>query len=408
MAGMKTVETIISANDNLFEISVYGAEPYGNYNRIMLSPVLCGEKSIDDIMIHDLHWYEQHNIRLFTGTDGKVINIDRKRRLIKTDSGREDRYDRLVIATGSNPFILPVSGHDSEGVMGFRDIYDVQRMLSYCEKSRDTLQSANQRVIVLGGGLLGLEAASGLCAQGMSVTVVHNSSHILNRQLDETAATLLQQELESRGIQFRLSAEIKQLIPDKNNHLRKAVFADTTDLECDLFVMAIGVRPNCALAASSGLYCERGIVVTDTLQTFDPSIYAVGECIQHRGQTFGLVAPLYEQAKVCANHLLSHGVGQYKTLPTATKLKVSGIQLCSSGDFNHPQGEYLIFQDDHSGVYKKLVLLNDQLIGFVLYGDTQDGGWYQSLLENKTLIGDVRHFMMFGKSYSTDNMGVAL
>ena len=305
------------------------------------------------------------------------MDIDRQLKVVTAKDGTEAAYDRLLIATGSNPFILPIPGNDLEGVIAFRDIYDVNKMLSYSE--------TKQHAVVLGGGLLGLEAANGLAQRGMHVTVVHSNAVLLNRQLDGAAGTLLPLELEKRGVHFKMPADTKMLIDDGNGHVSAVRFGDGSQLACDLFVMAIGVRPNMKLAQSAGVHCERGIVVSDTLQTYDPSVYAVGECIQHRGDTFGLVAPLFEQAKVCANHLSGHGVAEYKTLPSATKLKVTGINLFSLGNFQGDEEcEIIRFSDPSASVYKKLVIKNHCIVGVVLYGDTKDGAWYQSLLEQRT------------------------
>ncbi|MEY8252409.1 MAG: FAD-dependent oxidoreductase, partial [Colwellia sp.] len=379
MAGMKAVEELLSTTPEKYTITVFGAEPYGNYNRIMLSPVLCGEKSIEDIMINDRQWYTDNNITLHAGPDKAVVNIDRSHKVVESKDGTQASYDRLLIATGSNPFILPIPGNNLQGVVAFRDVYDVKKMLGYCNHKK--------HAVVLGGGLLGLEAANGLVQRGMHVTVVHSNEILLNRQLDSSAGYLLQQALEQRGVRFKMPAKTQTLIDNGNDHIKAVTFADGSELPCDLFVMAIGVRPNIVLAQSAGIYCEKGIIVSDTLQTYDPSIYAVGECIQHRGDTFGLVAPLFEQAKVCANHLCGHGVAEYKTLPSATKLKVTGINLFSLGEFNGDEDcEIIQFSDPSAGIYKKLVIKNNHIIGLVLYGATGDGAWYQSLLEQRTNI----------------------
>ena len=396
MAGMKAVEELISASPSKFEITVFGAEPYGNYNRIMLSPVLCGEKSIEDIIIHDRQWYQDNNIMLHTGTDKMIIEIDRKHRKVIARDGTVAQYDRLLIATGSKPFVLPIPGSKLDGVIAFRDIYDVNMMLEYSKTKHNA--------VVLGGGLLGLEAANGLAQRGMHVTVIHSKDVLLNRQLDSSAGHLLQQELISRGVHFKMPADTQALIADERGHVRAVRFSDSSELSCDLFVMAIGVRPNIDLAKKAGLHCEQGIIVSDTLQTYDPSIYAVGECIQHRGDTFGLVAPLFEQAKVCANHLCGHGVAEYKTLPSATKLKVTGINLFSLGNFLGGEGcQEIRFSDPAAKVYKKIVIKDNHIIGVVLYGDTKDGPWYQSLLEQRSNIEDMREQLIFGQAYFQAN-----
>ncbi|MDD4907149.1 MAG: FAD-dependent oxidoreductase [Methylobacter tundripaludum] len=393
MAGMRTVEELLSAVPDKYDITVFGAEPYGNYNRIMLSSVLCGDKTIEDIVINNRQWYIDNSITLHAGEGKTVVYIDRKKRDVYAQDGTIAGYDRLLIATGSKPIIAPVPGNDLEGVISFRDIFDVNKMLAYSR--------SHKKAVVLGGGLLGLEAANGLMLRGMDVTVIHNNEVLLNRQMDRPAGKLLQAELEQKGLKFKMAANIKQLLGDENGHITAASFDDGSELECDLFVMAIGVRPNMALAQQVGIYCERGIVVNDTLQSYDPSIYAVGECIQHRGSTFGLVAPLFEQAKVCANHLSAHGAAEYVTLPTATKLKVTGINLFSAGDFQGDEhSESICFTDPALGIYKKLVIKANKLIGAVLYGDTADGVWYQELLEREANISDIRDVLVFGKAYT--------
>jgi len=392
MAGMRTVEELLSAAPEKYDITVFGAEPYGNYNRIMLSSVLCGEKTIEDIVINDRQWYVDNGICLYAGQDKSVVRIDRVTRKVYAQDGTSAAYDRLLIATGSKPVVPAIPGNNLEGVISFRDIFDVNRMLSYSR--------SHNKAVVLGGGLLGLEAANGLVLRGMDVTVIHNHEVLLNRQMDRQAGEMLQNELELKGLKFKMAAKTQRLIGDENGHITAVRFEDGSELECDLFIMAIGVHPNMALAKEAGLYCERGIVVNDTLQSYDPSIYAVGECIQHRGDTFGLVAPLFEQAKVCANHLSHHGVAEYITLPTAIKLKVTGINLFSVGDFmGDESSESIHFTDPALGIYKKLVIKTNKLIGAVLYGDTADGNWYQALLEKEEPVSGIRDVLIFGKAY---------
>jgi nitrite reductase (NADH) large subunit len=391
MAGIRTVEELLLSAPDQYDITVFGAEPYGNYNRVMLSSVLSGEKTMAEIVTHDRQWYADHGIRLHAGPDKAVVRIERGLRKVVARDGTIAEYDRLLIATGSKPVVPDIIGTDLGGVISFRDIFDVNTMLEYSKK--------HKRAVVLGGGLLGLEAANGLAVQGMQVTVIHNTDVLLNRQMDRQAGEMLQSALERRGLQFKMSVQVEELIGDDTRQIRAARFADGSELECDLFVLAIGVQPNIALARQAGLYCERGIMVNDTLQSYDPCIYAVGECIQHRGATFGLVAPLFEQAKVCANHLSGHGVAEYINLPTSTKLKVTGINLFSVGDIlgDEQHCETIRFNDPSSGIYKKLVIRENKLRGAVLYEDTGDGNWYQELLEQETDISDIREQLIFGK-----------
>ena len=388
MAGAKLLEELSLTNHH-YDITVFGNEPFGNYNRIMLSPLLAGEKTLEDIMIFDRAWYEKNDITLYAGRDKEIETIDRFHKRVISKDGDITLYDRLVIATGSTPFMLPIEGAGLQGVMSFRDIRDVENMIS--------VASQHKKAVVIGAGLLGLEAAMGLCGRGMDVTVVHNNDIPLNRQLDQEAGELLKQALEARGLKFKMNARTEKI--QGETRVEKIYFDDGTILETDLVIMAIGIRPNMVLAANSGLYCQKGIVVSDTLQTYDPSIYALGECIEHRGDTFGLVAPLYDQAKVLANHLSEHGVAQYQTLPSATKLKVTGINLFSVGNFSGTDSsENIFYRHKQQGIYKKIVIENNKIIGVVLYGDTQEGPYYHELLDSKTDIQTIRPYLLFGKA----------
>jgi len=392
MAGMRTIEELLKLAPDKYDITVFGDEPHGNYNRIMLSPVLAGEKSIDEIMINDLQWYKDNHITLNSGQ--KVTKIDRLKRQVSTDDGLTVDYDRLLLATGSRPFMLPLPGSDLPGVISFRDIADVDRMI-------DTAKQ-HKKAVVIGGGLLGLEAANGLMIQGMDVTVVHISDVLMNQQLDKPASQMMLAQLQQKGLKFLMEHESAAI--EGNGRVEKLVFKDGSEIEADLLVMAVGIRPNTVLAGSAGIYCQRGIVVDDTMQTYDPKIYAVGECVEHRGATFGLVAPLFEQAKVCANHLAQMGIARYMSPVTSTKLKVTGIDLFSAGNFIGDENtEDLVFKDAARHVYKKLVIKQDQLVGAVLYGDTVDGAWYFQLMRDGTDVSSIRENMLFGQHHLGDS-----
>jgi nitrite reductase (NADH) large subunit len=392
MAGMRTVEELLQLAPDKYDITVFGAEPYGNYNRILLSPVLAGEKTIDDIMLNDLQWYADNGITLHKGV--KVTAIDRTGCKVIAEGGLEQPYDRLLIATGSEPFIIPIPGNDLDGVISFRDIHDVDLMLD-ASKSK-------QHAVVIGGGLLGLEAANGLMKQGMSVTVVHLMDWLMERQMDPISGAMLKKSLEDKGMQFMMKASTSEIVGE--GRVQGVKFADGSELAADLVVMAVGIRPNIELAKAAGLHCERGIVVNDTLQTFDPKIYAVGECVQHRGIAYGLVAPLFEMAKVCANHLAEYGIGFYQGSVTSTKLKVTGIDLFSAGDFmGDDTTEDIVVQDASRGIYKKVVIRDDCIAGAVLYGDTVDGAWYFQLMREKTPVSDIRDQLMFGQAHLGDS-----
>jgi len=386
MAGVRALEELLKLAPDMYEITVFGAEPHPNYNRIMLSPVLAGEKAIDDIVLNDLDWYADNGIVLKTGDP--VTRIDRVSRKVITEGGEEAAYDRLLIATGSNPVIIPVPGHDKTGVIGFRDISDVDAMLEAAKNYK--------KAVVIGGGLLGLEAANGLMKSGMDVTVVHLMDTLMERQLDKPAANLLRQSLEERGLTFRTETQTAEI--RGNGRVQGVKFADGSEIDADLVVMAVGIRANTSLAQEAGIYCERGIVVNDTMQTYDPRVYAVGECVQHRNTCYGLVAPLFEQAKVAANHLANLGIARYEGSITSTKLKVTGIDLFSAGTFNEEEGdETLVLQDPGAGIYKKLVVRDNRIKGAVMYGDTLDGTWYFQMLREGTDIGAFRRTILLGQ-----------
>jgi nitrite reductase (NADH) large subunit len=401
MAGVRTLEELIRIAPELYDITVFGAEPHPNYNRILLSPVLAGEQTIDEIILNPVSWYADNQITLHIGH--KVVEVNRGRRSVTAEDGQGGLvsvdYDRLLIATGSTPFILPVPGKDLLGVLAYRDIADTETMIETAK--------THKHAVVIGGGLLGLEAANGLMLRGMQVTVVHIAPWLMERQLDDVAGGLLRQSLEARGLKFMIGAQTQALIGDadggKGGRVMAVQFKDGTEVPADLVVMAAGIKPNTTLAEAMGLHCNRGIVVNDTMQTTtDPRIYSVGECAAHRGIAYGLVAPLFEQGKVCATHLAQFGIGRYTGSQTSTKLKVTGIDLFSAGNFmggTPEQGfEEIIMSDPFGGVYKKLVIQGDKLVGACLYGDTVDGSWYFKLLREGRKITDIRDKLMFGES----------
>jgi nitrite reductase (NADH) large subunit len=390
MAGVRTLEELLKIAPDLYDITVFGAEPHPNYNRILLSPVLAGEQTIEQIILNPLSWYAEHGITLHLGQT--VTTIDRIKRRVVAEDGTEAAYDRLLVATGSNPFILPVPGKDLAGVIAYRDIADTQTMIATAK--------THSHAVVIGGGLLGLEAANGLMLRGMQVTVVHVMDTLMERQLDDTAGQMLQHSLIERGLRFEMGAHTAALLGNEAGRVRAVQFKDGREIPADLVVMAAGIRPNTALAERAGLLCSRGIVVSDTMQTVtDPRIYSVGECAAHRGIAYGLVAPLFEQGKVCATHLAQFGIGRYTGSQTSTKLKVTGIDLFSAGNFSGGAGtEQIVMSDPKAGVYKKLVIQNDQLVGACLYGDTVDGSWYFKLLREGRKIADIRDKLLFGES----------
>ena len=394
MAGVRTIEELLKLAPDLYDITVFGAEPHPNYNRILLSPVLAGEQTLDEIVLNDWAWYTDNGVTLHAGKT--VTEVDRVKRVVRAtdaDGGKvEAPYDRLIMATGSNPFMLPIPGKDLAGVLAYRDIADTQAMIDAATRY--------SHAVVIGGGLLGLEAANGLMKRGMKVSVVHVGPWLMERQLDEVAGQLLQKSLEERGMTFLMGAQTQELVGGDDGRVKAIRFKDGSEVPADLVVMAVGIRPNTALAETMNLHVNKGIVVSDTLQTVtDPRIYAVGECAAHRGIAYGLVAPLFEQGKVLATHLAEFGIGRYTGSLTSTKLKVTGIDLFSAGNFTGGDDtEEIVMSDPSGGVYKKLVIQGDKLIGACLYGDTVDGSWYFKLLRDGRSVADIRDKLMFGES----------
>jgi nitrite reductase (NADH) large subunit len=395
MAGMRVVEELLKISPDLYDITVFGDEPYPNYNRIMLSPVLANEQTIDDIILNTREWYAENNITLHT--NARVNKIDRIKRVVTAEDDTTAEYDRLLIATGSKPFMPPIPGKELEGVLGYRDIKDTNDMIEAAKKYK--------HAVVIGGGLLGLEAANGLKIQGMDVTVIHRNEWLLEKQLDKAAGLMLQKSLEAKGLKFHLNTNTDTIIGNAEGRVSAIRFKEGFEIPADLVVLTVGIRPNYALAESAGIHCDKGIVVNDTMQTFDPRVYAVGECVNHRGTSYGLVAPLFEMAKVCATHLANFGIGSYKGSVTSTKLKVTGIDLFSAGDFTGGDDtEEIVLHDAVGGVYKKLVIRDDKIIGGVLYGDTADGAWYFQMLRDGKPIHEIRDHLMFGQD-SLGNTG---
>ncbi len=389
MAGVRMVEELLARAPDAYAISIYGAEPHGNYNRIMLSPVLAGEKKLADIVTHEPSWYAERGIVLHRGDP--VASIDLAQRRVTARSGQSEPYDRLVLATGSRPFILPVPGKDLPGVVSFRDIADVESMIDSSTRHR--------RAVVIGGGLLGLEAANGLARRGMVVTVVHLMDFLMERQLDRVAANLLQASLEEKGLRFKLSAATAEIAGA--GRAEEVVFKDGSRVPADLVVMAAGIIPDAALARASGLACERGVVVDDTMRTSDPHVFAVGECAQHRKVCYGLVAPLFEQGKVVAAQLAGDADALYEGSIVATRLKVTGIELFSAGNFQGGDGaQEIVYRDPRRGAYRRLVVRDGRLDGAVLYGNAQDGGWYLDLILGRTDITRFRGRLLYGQRFA--------
>ena len=387
MAGCRAVEELLARDPDRYRITIFGAEPRVNYNRIMLSPLLAGEKSFEDIIINDHGWYESNQIKLIAGDP--VVAIDRQARTVTARSGATQTYDKLLIATGSDPFIIPIPGVDLPGVVTFRDMDDVDAMLRAAD--------GGGRAVVIGGGLLGLEAAHGLALRGMDVTVVHLMPTLMERQLDEAAGWLLKHALEARGQTILTGADTECILGD--DRVEGIRLKDGREIAADLVVMAVGIKPNVGLARAAGLEIGRGIQVDDHMVTSDPSILAVGECVEHRGSCYGLVAPLFEMCRALADHLAAQPTG-YTGSVTSTKLKVSGIDVFSAGDFVSGDSEDIVLRDATRGVYKRLIVKDDKLVGAVLYGDTADGNWYFDLLKRGEDITPIRDSLIFGQAFA--------
>ncbi|OWU83687.1 nitrite reductase [Oceanicola sp. 22II-s10i] len=389
MASGRMLEHLFAADPDAYDVTLFNAEPRGNYNRLMLSPVLSGEKTYEQIVTHDDDWYAANKVTTRFGE--KVTGIDRDRKVVIGDKG-EVAYDKLVIATGSNPFIIPLPGHDLPGVIAYRDLEDTEAMIALGARP-------GARAVVIGGGLLGLEAAAGMAARGVDVTVVHIMGHLMERQLDESAGFLLRRSLMEKGITVLCGANSEEIVAGPDGRAAALRLDDGTELPCDLLVMAVGIRPSVALAKEAGLAVGRGVHVDDQMVTSDADILALGECVEHNGALFGLVAPLYDQAKVLA-HTLTGTADAFVNKEVSTKLKVTGCDLFSAGDFaDAANREDIVFRDPSRGVYKRLVIEGDRLIGAVMYGDTADGAWFYSLIKDRTDIAEMRETLIFGPAY---------
>ena len=388
MAPGRCLERLFETSADAYSVTVFNAEPRVNYDRIMLSPVLSGEKAFDDIVIHGDGWYIQHGVMLYKGH--KVVEIDRAAKTVRSEHGDIAAYDKLIIATGSNPVVIPVPGHKLAGVLSYRDLDDVHAMMLAAK--------ARGKAVVIGGGLLGLEAAAGLQAQGMEVVVIHLMPTLMERQLDPAAGYLLQKAIEDRGIKVHCKANTKEITG--TTKVTGVLLEDGTHYPADIVVMAVGIRPNAGLAKDAGITVNRGIVVTPDMRTSDPDIFALGECAEASGQVFGLVAPLYDMANVVAAQLTGDASAEFHPKATATKLKVTGCDLYSAGDFaDEPGREEIVLRDPTRGVYKRLVLKDNRILGAVLYGDTGDGPWFFDHVKRGTDVSEMRETLIFGQNY---------
>jgi len=390
MAGMRAVEELISHAPDRFDITVIGAEPHPNYSRILLSAVLAGEKTLDGIVLNSREWYAQHGICLIAGK--RATAIDRAARQVALADGGSIAYDKLLLATGSKPLAPPIPGLGLHNVRAFRDIADVEAMIAAASSCR--------HAVVIGGGLLGLEAAWGLKRRGMSVALIHLMPTLMERQLDPSAGDLLHRELDARGIDFFTCTQTEEILGSER--VEAVLLADGRRLAADLVVLAVGIRPNIDLASAAGLDINRGIQVGDDMATSDPDIYAVGECIEHNGQVFGLVAPIWEQARICGARLAGDNAAVYLPQPAFTSLKITGIDVFSAGALAAADDgdEELTLHDAKGGLYKKLILRESRVVGSVLYGSVADGPWYVWLMREKVDVSPFREQIIFGQTFA--------
>jgi nitrite reductase (NADH) large subunit len=396
MAGCRAVEEILARDPGRYDIVILGAEPRVNYNRIMLSPVLAGEKTFEDIVINDEAWYSRNGITLHAGR--AVTAIDPAAKLVRAEGGLEVPYDVLILASGSDPVRLPLPGADLKGVVTFRDLDDVGAMLKAADKE-------GGKAVVIGGGLLGLEAAYGLARRGMDATVVHLMEVLMERQLDESAGYLLTEALRQKGVETVLGAHSEEILGE-DGRVAALRLKDGRILPCDILVMAVGIRPNAALARAAGLQVNRGVVVDDQMRTSDPSIFAVGECAEHRGVAYGLVAPIWDMCRTLAE-ALTDGEAAYQGSALSTRLKVSGVDVFSAGRFSGGEGcEDIVFRDAGRGVYKRLVLEDGKVAGAVLFGDAVDGNWYFELMKSGRDVSDIRETLVFGQAVTEGLSGL--
>jgi nitrite reductase (NADH) large subunit len=391
MAGMRTIDEMLARDREGFEIEVIGAEPHPNYNRILLSSVLAGEREVDDIVLHSREWYEANGIKLRLGD--AAVKLDTGAKIVTTAMGGAIGYDKLILATGSRPVVPPVAGLNLAGVCAFRNIADLELMHAM---SRD-----GGRAIVVGGGLLGLEAAFGLKKRGMTVTVLHLMGSLMERQLDQAAGLLLQRDLERRGITVLTKVQTEAVVGDMR--AEAVQLADGRELAADIVVFAVGVRPNIDLARGGGLDVNRGIIVDDFMATSEPGVFAVGECVEHRGQIFGLVGPLWGQASICAAVLCGDIPGPYVAPVPHTSLKVTGVDVFSAGvlEARDEGDEEITLHDAGCGQYKKLTIRDGRLAGAILYGEIADGPWFVELIESKRDIAPLRDSLIFGRALAS-------
>ncbi|WP_339074728.1 NAD(P)/FAD-dependent oxidoreductase [Teredinibacter turnerae] len=399
MATGRLLDELLKRGCGQFRITVIGDEPEGSYNRIMLSPVLAGETERATIIHKSPAWFAAQGIRFIAGKRG--TQIDKDKQIITLDDGQQLAFDQLVIATGSRPAAIPAKNQTLENIFSFRTLVDVDTITSAARNAANA--------VVIGGGLLGLEAAYGLALKGVAVTVVHRSGWPLNRQLDATAGAMLQSVMAAKGVAFALSAEVASFEGDHTGAVNKVVLNDGRELDCDLAIIATGITPNRELGQDSDIACGRGVQVDALMQTSAANISALGECCEFEGETFGLVEPIWHQCVTLADRLCGNRLTPFRNPQVATKLKVSGVQLYSAGEYiTRPEHREIVLHDCRHQVYRKLLLCGNTLVGVVLFGDTRDGNTYFEWLSAAQTLPVQVSTLTLGKSFLTESTPVQL
>lgn len=405
MATGRLLDELMKRNPGQFDITVVGDEVHGGYNRIMLSPVLAGETTPADIINKPVSWYEQAGIRSVRGA--RVETVDTALKRVTTTEGHVFVYDELVLATGSRPARIAADNQQLQHIHSFRTLEDVDRIAVSACASLSHAPSLGARAVVIGGGLLGLEAAYGLAQKGLAVTLVHRSAWLLNRQLDEQSGAFLKQMMEQKNVRFQLGCEVTRF--DGDDQVRGVQLDNGDYLRCELAVIATGISPNKELGLEAGLQGVRGIEVDAFMRTSDPCVSAIGECTEFNGATFGLVEPIWQQCITLADRLALQRYSPFADVPVATKLKVSGVQLFSAGEhMTAPDHRELLYIDAAYGIYRKILLREGCIVGVVLFGDTRDGQDYFNMMQARQAVTEIAPLLLLGKAfYRIENETIA-
>jgi nitrite reductase (NADH) large subunit len=388
MIAGRLLEELHYFSPDQYKISVFDGEGFSNYNRIMLPEIISEKMTTKDLVVHDESWHAQRNIEFQKGV--QVVEIDRDKKLVRTDRGHACEYDKLVLAVGSIPNGFSCPGNHLKGISTFRTLTDAVAITS--------LAKTCANATVLGGGLLGLEAGAVLCERGITTNIVHCDQILMNRQLNVSAATFLQRKLESKGLRISTATDVTEII---GSDRVQAVRLRSGDLiPCELLLLAIGIRPNTALARAAGLRTDHGIVIDRQMRTSDPDIYAIGECAELDGNSYGLLSPLHGMAKIAARHLAGDHLAEYGKATIFSRLKISGIDLFVAGNsVGRDSQRKLVFENKANGIYKQIAIKNDRIDGFILMGDIEDGPWFFKQMEEEVDVSADIENLIFGKGY---------